>query len=196
MKVKASLPLSALAGRNPSPLLEAYFEINHLKQLYRQGWLRRGVTPERCESVAEHVFGMAMLAWWLVDAYFPGVDRDKVIRMVLVHEIGEVYTGDLTPSDNIPRGEKHRLERKALEQVVAKLPRAAEYIALWEEFEHNETPEARLVRQVDRLEMAFQASIYERQELGDMSEFFVSTEQAMVDDQIRAILAELVALRK
>lgn len=196
MKVKASLPLSALAGRNPSPLLEAYFEINHLKQLYRQGWLRRGVTPERCESVAEHVFGMAMLAWWLVDAYFPGVDRDKVIRMVLVHEIGEVYTGDLTPSDNIPRGEKHRLERKALEQVVAKLPRAEEYIALWEEFEHNETPEARLVRQVDRLEMAFQASIYERQELGDMSEFFVSTEQAMVDDQIRAILAELVALRK
>lgn len=196
MKVKASLPLSALAGRNPSPLLKAYFEINHLKQLYRQGWLRRGVTPERCESVAEHVFGMAMLAWWLVDAYFPGVDRDKVIRMVLVHEIGEVYTGDLTPSDNIPRGEKHRLERKALEQVVAKLPRAEEYIALWEEFEHNETPEARLVRQVDRLEMAFQASIYERQELGDMSEFFVSTEQAMVDDQIRAILAELVALRK
>jgi putative hydrolase of HD superfamily len=196
MKVKATLPLSSLSGRNPSPLLEAYFEINHLKQLYRQGWLRRGVPPERCESVAEHVFGMAMLAWWLVDAYFPDLNRDKVIRMVLVHEIGEVYTGDLTPADNIPRGEKHRLERKALEQVVGKLPRANEYINLWEEFEHNETPEARLVRQVDRLEMAFQASIYERQDLGDMSEFFASTDQAMIDEQIRNILRELEAMRK
>jgi putative hydrolase of HD superfamily len=195
MKVKASLPLSTLSGRNPSPLLEAYFEINHLKQLYRQGWLRRGLPPERCETVAEHVFGMVMLAWWLVDGFFPTLDRDKVIRMVLVHEIGEVYTGDLTPADNIPRGEKHRLERKALEQVVGKLPRGVEYIALWEEFEHNETPEARLVRQVDRLEMAFQASIYERQDLGDMSEFFASAAQCVSDEQLQSILAELEALR-
>ena len=195
MKEKASLPLSTLSGRNPSALLEAYFEINHLKQLYRQGWLRRGLPPERCESVAEHVFGMAMLAWWLVDGFYPNLDRDKVIRMVLVHEIGEVYTGDLTPSDNIPRGEKHCLERKALEQVVGKLPHGVEYIALWEEFEHNETPEARLVRQVDRLEMAFQASIYERQDLGDMSEFFTSAGQCVSDEQLRSILAELEALR-
>jgi putative hydrolases of HD superfamily len=196
MKAKASLPLSALAGSNPSPLLEAYFEINHLKHLYRQGWLRRGLPAERCESVAEHVFGMAMLAWWLVDDSYPDLDRDKVIRLVLVHEIGEVYTGDIIPSDNIPQVEKHRLERKAIEQVVGKLAHGEAYINLWEEYEHNDTPEARLVHQIDRLEMVFQASVYERYNLGDMSEFFASGNQGVQDEKLREILRELEVLRK
>ena len=196
MKEKASLPLSTWSGSSASPLVAAYYEINHLKQLYRQGWLRRGVPAERCESVAEHVFGMAMLSWWLADAVYPNLDREKVIRMVLVHEIGEVYTGDIIPSDHIPRGEKHRLERNALEQVVGKLSRGAEYLALWEEFERGETAEAKLVRQVDRLEMAFQASIYERQDLGDMQEFFTSASQAMIDDHFKEILRELESHRR
>jgi putative hydrolases of HD superfamily len=196
MKAKASLPLSALAGRNPSPLLEAYFEINHLKHLYRQGWLRRGLPAERCESVAEHVFGMAMLAWWLADDSYPDLDRDKVIRMALVHEIGEVYTGDIIPSDNIPQVEKHRLERKAIEQVVGKLAHGEAYINLWEEYERNDTPEARLVHQIDRLEMVFQASVYERHNLGDMSEFFASGNLGVQDEKLREILRELEVLRK
>jgi putative hydrolases of HD superfamily len=196
MKAKASLPLSALAGSNPSPLLEAYFEINHLKHLYRQGWLRRGLPAERCESVAEHVFGVAMLAWWLADDSYPDLDRDKVIRMALVHEIGEVYTGDIIPSDNIPQVEKHRLERKAIEQVVGKLAHGEAYINLWEEYERNDTPEARLVHQIDRLEMVFQASVYERHNLGDMSEFFASGNLGVQDEKLREILRELEVLRK
>lgn len=195
MRIKAPLPLSALGGFSLSPLLEAYFEINHLKQLYRQGWLRRGIPAERCESVAEHVFGMALLAWWVADANFPSLDRDKVIRMVLVHEIGEVYTGDLTPADNVPPEEKHRLEREAVWKVVSKLPHGEAYLALWEEFEETQTPEARLVRQLDRLEMAFQASVYEHSGMGDLGEFFATTDQALVDEILRGVLAELEDLR-
>lgn len=195
MRIKAPLPLSALGGYSLSPLLEAYFEINHLKQLYRQGWLRHGVPAERCESVAEHVFGMALLAWWVADTSFPSLDRDKVIRMVLVHEIGEVYTGDLIPSDGVPPEEKHRLEREAVWKVVGKLPHGAEYLALWEEFEETQSPEARLVRQLDRLEMAFQASVYEHSGMGDLGEFFATTDQALVDEILRGVLAELEDLR-
>ena len=195
MKVKAPLPLDALGGRALSPLLEAYFEINQLKHLYRQGWLRRGVPPERCELVAEHVFGMAMLAWWVVDARYPELDRDRVIRMVLAHELGEVYVGDLTPSDGVAPEEKHRLEREAFLRVVARLPRGADYLALWEEFEQGQTPEARLVRQLDRLEMAFQATVYEHQGLGDLGEFFDTTDQAVVDEVLRAVFEELSRLR-
>ncbi len=193
MKTKADLPLTAFAGKNLPPLVAAYYELDHLKQLYRQGWLRRGVPPERCESVAEHVFGMALLGWWIVDANNLDLNRDKVLRMTLVHELGEIYTGDLTPGDNVPVEEKHRREREGLWQVVGKLPNGAEYLALWEEFEAGQTPEARFVRQLDRLEMAFQASVYRQQGFEPMSEFFASAAAGIEDPIMRGMLDEIMA---
>ncbi len=194
MKTKADLPLAAFAGRSLSPLVEAYFELDHLKQLYRQGWLRRGIPPERCESVADHVFSMAVLAWWLVDAYFPRLDRDKILRMTLVHELGEIYTGDLVPGDAVPLEEKHRREREGFWQVVGKLPNGAEYLAQWEEFEAGVTAEARFVRQVDRLEMALQAAVYRQQGFENMAEFFASAEASVEDPVLKDILQELGSL--
>lgn len=191
MRTKGSLPAQALAGRDPSALVEAFFELNHLKQLFRQGWLRRGVPVERCESVAEHVFSMALLAWWVADAAFPELDRDAVLRMVLVHELGEIYTGDIIPGDNVPAQEKHRLEREGFWQVVGKLPRGAEYLALWEAFEAGESAEARFARQLDRLEMAFQAAVYESQGFANMEEFFASTRAALSDPRLVAIFEDL-----
>lgn len=188
MKTKADLPLAAFAGQPLSPLVSAYYELNHLKQLYRQGWLRCGIPPERCESVAEHIFSMAMLAWWIVDAHFPQLDRDRVIRMILVHELGEIYTGDIIPGDAVPLAEKHRREREGFWQVVGKLPKGEEYLALWEEFEAGATPEARFVRQIDRLEMAFQARVYQQQGFEDMNEFFASADAAVEDGVLREIL--------
>ncbi len=196
MKTKAPLPLGMLGGRRQPPLIEAYFELNHLKQLYRQGWLRRGIPPERCESVAEHVFAMAMLGWWIADASFPELDRDKVLRMTLAHELGEIYTGDLTPGDAIPPEEKHRREREALHQVVDRLPNGAAYADLWEEFEQGQTPEARFVRQLDRLEMAFQAAVYEQQGFENMQEFFATTEAALDDPRLREIFAQLRSINR
>lgn len=194
MKTKADLPLAAFAGRRLSPLVAAYFELDQLKQLYRQGWLRRGVPPERCESVADHILGMVVLAWWIADAHFPELDRDRLIRMTLVHELGEIYTGDLVPGDRVPPDEKHRREREGLWQVVGKLPRGAEYLALWEEYETGETLEARFVKQVDRLEMAFQARVYQQQGFKSMEEFFASADAGIQDPVLRKILAEVLAL--
>ena len=191
MITKGPPPLDALLGRDLSPLVEAYFEINQLKQLYRQGWLRRGVPPERCESVAEHVFGMVMLGWWVVESDFPALDRDKVIRMVLAHELGEVYVGDITPADGVPAAEKERLEREAVRRVVRDLPHGAETLALWEEYTAGDTPEARLVKQLDRLEMAFQAAVYQTQGLGAMDEFIASAGAAVTDERLSAVMAEI-----
>jgi putative hydrolases of HD superfamily len=196
MKTKGPFPLSAYEGIHLSPLLEVYLEINQLKHLYRQGWLLRGVPPEHCESVADHIWGMVMLAWWASDTYFPTLNRDQVIRLVLVHELGEVYTGDLIPADGIPIEEKHNLERQAVWKIVAKLPRGAEYLALWEEYENQQSPEARLVKQIDRLEMACQASVYERQGWGNMAEFFQTTEGALTDRTLIEILKEMQQIRK
>lgn len=195
MRSKGSIPRNALEGRDSSALIEAYFELNQLKNLYRQGWLRRGIPTERCETVAEHVFSMAVLGWWLVDASFPELNRDAVLRMTLVHELGEIYAGDLTPADGVPAEEKHRREREGLWQVVGKLPRGAELLALWEEFEAGQTAEAKFVRQLDRLEMGFQAAVYKAQGFGDLSEFLASADAAVADPRLRAVLIELHRFR-
>jgi putative hydrolase of HD superfamily len=194
--VKAALPLTLFCGEQLSSLVEAYLEFGHLKQLYRQGWLRRGVPERQCESVAEHSFGVAVLALFLVDAHFPDLDRDRVLRMALLHDFGEIYAGDLTPGDTVPPEEKHRREANAVAEVLGKLPSGAEYIALWHEYEARATPEAQLVWQVDRLEMGLQASVYERQESVDLSEFYASAREALSAPELRAVLDELEELRR
>jgi putative hydrolases of HD superfamily len=191
MKTKGGLPLGALDGSGAGPLIAAYFELEQLKQLYRQGWLRRGVPVEQCESVAEHVFGMAMLAWWLVDAYYPTLNRDKILRMILAHELGEIYAGDIIPADQMDRAEKLRQEREGLLRVTGKLPNGEQYLALWEEFEAGATAESVFVRQVDRLEMAFQAAVYRKQGFASMEEFFASAEAAVELKELRDVLAAL-----
>ncbi len=191
MKAKADLPLETFGGKSFSGVMQAYMEINHLKQLYRQGWLKRGVPAEQCESVADHVFGMAMLAWWVADDHFPGLDQGKILRMVLLHELGEVYVGDLTPADGVSMPEKHRQEEAAFGQIVNKLPRAAEYEAIWQEFEDGLTPEARFVKQMDRLEMACQAAVYQQQGFSGMDEFFITAQQSLFDPAIKEIFREV-----
>jgi putative hydrolase of HD superfamily len=194
VRTKGELPLTAFAGRSLEPLVAAYFELNHLKQLYRQGWLRRGVPPERCESVADHVFGMAVLGWWIAGSSFPELDCDRVVRITLAHELGEIYAGDLTPADGIPVEEKRRLERAGLRRVVDKLPNGEAILALWEEFEAGQSPEARFVRQLDRLEMAFQAAVYQAQGFGEMREFFTSAGQVLSEPVLREMLAKVEGL--
>jgi putative hydrolase of HD superfamily len=195
MQTKAPPPILQLRGRETPPLVEAYFEINHLKQLYRQGWLRRGIPRERCESVAEHSFAVALLALLLADVQAPGLDLSKALRMALLHDLGEIYAGDLTPADAVSAGEKHRLEEQAVVQVLAKLPGGAAHVALWQEYERGASPEARYIRQVDRLEMALQASVYESQGLADLAEFFASAGHDLFLPRLRGILAALEALR-
>lgn len=196
MKTKGPFPLAGFDGHSLHPLIKAYFQINQLKHLYRQGWLRRGLPAEKCESVADHIYGMVMLSWWAVDLYFPQLDRERLIRMVLVHELGEIYTGDLIPADGIDQQQKYQLEREAFRRVVEELPDGAEYLALWEDFEAGLSPEAQLIKQIDRLEMGLQALVYEQQGWGDMSEFFQSTQNAVADPTLKEIFHQLMVLRK
>ena len=196
MEKKFELNSDLLTKLSVQPLLAVYLEMNHLKQLYRQGWLRVGVSSEQCESVADHIYAMSMLVWLVVDAGLaPGVDRDKALRMALAHELGEIYTGDIIPSDRVPPEEKQRLEREALLSVVGKLPFGQEYVDLWEEFEAGDSPEARLVRQLDRLEMALQALVYEKQGHRNMGSFYHSAEEAVRSTELTELLETVQRLR-
>jgi putative hydrolase of HD superfamily len=196
MECKANNPASGLAGKSVPPVVEAYFELCHLKQLYRQGWLKRGIPKERCESIAEHSFGVSLLALWLSAAYFPELDGGKVLRMALLHDLGEIYAGDIIPGDNISVEEKHRREAQSVERVLRKLPRGEEYLACWQEFERGETGEARFVRQVDRLEMGLQAGVYASQGFESLDEFFASARQGLSEPALVELIEAVQVLSK
>lgn len=186
-------------GPNPAGLLSAdgdatlsaLLQAMHLKRLFRQGWLKRGVAEADCESVADHSFGVALLA--LLAPAPDGTaafDRGRAVLLAVAHELGEVYAGDITPVDGVSKEEKSRLERDSMEKVIADLdPPAAAFVrALWEEFEDEATPEARFVRQLDRLEMGVQAAIYKAEGYGRMDEFLASADRAVVDARLRSVL--------
>ena len=196
METKADNPVALLEDRDLDPIIRAYFELCQLKQLYRQGWLRRGVSRERCESVAEHSLACAVLATWLAQAYYPELEACKVLNMTLLHDFGEIYAGDIIPSDAVEAEEKHQAEAEAVAQVFGKLPGGETYLSLWEEFERNETPEARFVHQIDRLEMGLQASVYALQGLIEPDEFFASARQALEEPRLFRLIEAVQALRR
>ncbi len=195
MKNKAENPASLLENKQTSPIVELFFNLSHLKQVYRQGWLRRGVPPERCESVAEHSFSVAMLAMVLADR-FPELDRLRVLELALVHDFGEIHAGDITPGDGVPKQEKTRREKESFALVLRESSCRDHLLSLFEEYEAGRSPEAKFVHELEKLEMALQASVYEQQGLGDFSEFLDSAEEAIEDPRLKAILEELRKLRK
>jgi putative hydrolases of HD superfamily len=188
MRTKAPMATPPAAS---SPLVRAYFEIQHLKQLFRQGWLRRGVDEARAESVADHTFGTATMAMLLADALRPELDVERVLRLALIHDLGEAYAGDITPADGVASAEKQTRERTAVQRIVDKLPGGDRYRVLWEEYETAASPEARFVRRVDRLEMALQASVYRAQGCEGLDEFLASARADIAGSELESLLDEL-----
>ena len=109
----------------------------------------------RHESVAEHSWRLALTALFLRDE-FPALDIDRVIRMCLIHDLGECFTGDI-PSFLKSGGDEER-ERSALEAWVASLsaPYSVELKTLYAEMDALETDEARLYKALDKLEAVIQ----------------------------------------
>ncbi|MGD9874652.1 MAG: HD family hydrolase [Kiritimatiellia bacterium] len=194
METKRAHAIKHLEGRESLPIIEVFYEFNHLKALYRQGWLRVGIPKDHCETVAEHTLGVTLLAMFLADEYFPELDKWKLMLMGLLHDFGEIYAGDIVPG-KMSLEEKHALEKKSVEHVFARLPKGKQYLAVWEEFEAGETAEARFMKEIDRLEMGLQASVYEHEKLGDLSVFFDSADRALKTAELRDILAVLRNLR-
>lgn len=139
--------------------------INNLKSVKRAGWVERGV--RKPESVADHSFMMALMCMVLPAK---GVDRDKTVKMALVHDLAESVTGDLITKENWEGGgsiaseDKAKLERKTLNKILASLEpgTAKEIAALWEEFEEGNTGEARFAKDIDMAEVMLQAYDYHK----------------------------------
>ncbi|MFT7245408.1 MAG: putative hydrolase of HD superfamily [Candidatus Azotimanducaceae bacterium] len=190
---KAPIPVDLLDRSKSTPLIEVWYEIIQLKQLFRQGWIQRGIDPGTCETVAEHTFGNAMLSLMLLPRH-PELDALRVLMMALVHDVGEAYVGDITPADNVPAEEKKAREAAAIHKILGKLPHGEGLIEVWEEYEAQQTDEAKFVKQIDRLEFAMQASVYEHQGKIDGDEFYEKVAQQMTSPDLQAEMAALRTL--
>jgi putative hydrolases of HD superfamily len=188
------------------PILELYFEYAQLKNLYRQGWLKRTKflgfiswkrkVPKRiAESVADHCSGTSMLGYTIAEEYRPDLNSLHVMRLGLFHEIGEIIAGDITPSDNIPDKKKFDMEYAAVRKVFSKMPNSQKYVNLWLEYEHEQTPEAKFVKQIDRLEMVLQALVYEKLGCRNLDEFFPYVKERINSPELKTILEDVMRIR-
>jgi putative hydrolase of HD superfamily len=148
-------------------LLALLIETTVLKRLPRTGWLLRGVPA--AESIADHSFGTAFVALALADVLnasgtLPApLDTGKALAIAVLHDLPEARLTDLPgPTKHlIPREVKSQAEIKALAALTAALPSATRFQALWRDFEDEASPEGRLVKDADRLEMMIQCLRYE-----------------------------------
>ncbi len=135
----------------PEELLAALHVAERLKDTTRHCFTSGG----RRESVAEHSWRLALLAYFLKDE-FPEADMDKVVRMCLVHDLGEAFTGDIPTFDKTAADEKR--EEALLADWVAALPEplCGEMDALYAEMDARETLEARIYKALDGIEAVVQ----------------------------------------
>ena len=158
-----------------------------LKHLPRTGWLKHNI--DMPETVAAHSWQMAMMALKLAQNG-ENYNFDKVIKLCLCHDMGESVIGDLTPADK-NYADKKQLEAQAVSQIAEDSSFKA-LKSLFEEYEANETPEANLANDLDKLDMYAQSLDYEAKYPGkDLSEFRISATKAIKTDIGRRILETL-----
>ena len=168
-------------------ILDLIVKTGALKNTPRAGWRIRGIKGG--ESVADHAFRMAYVAMILADAVRESgveLDTEKILRMALLHDIGESEIGDIpmTAAPFVPPELKQDSESRAVAGLLSGLGSVgARYREIWEEFAAATTPEARLVRAADKLEMLVQAFEYETTGYRSLEDFWEnSANRSFFDD--------------
>jgi len=131
-------------------IIDFILELDKLKSVTRK--VRPLGLDSRYENPAEHSWQIALLAASLERYAESPIDINRVIGMLLVHDIGEIDTGDTIFFAEEGLAERKAAELKAVQRIFGLLPepQGARFLALWQEFEEAETPEARFANAADR----------------------------------------------
>ena len=149
---------------------------------------------KRAESVADHSFALGLLA--ALEGGRRGFDVERAVKLALIHDLEEAITGDLTPNDKRIRG-ANRVEadkRKAIRELLTHLSSTERksYGRLWTDLSLLRTREARLVHDLDKLEMALQAREYAKRVGRERVEgFYRSAAREIRDPELRRILESI-----
>ncbi len=130
--------------------IEFIVELDKLKSVFRRSYV---IGTDRHENSAEHSWQAALAAMMLAEHADEDLDRERVVKMLLIHDVVEIDAGDVLVYDLEARAAKAEEEARAAERIFGLLPDdlAGEIRALWDEYEAQETPTARFAKAIDRL---------------------------------------------
>lgn len=166
-------------------VVKYYVLCNKLKNVIRTGWKDWRVQRERLESVAEHIYGVQMLAIAMKSQYEYDIDLEKVILMLAVHELEEIYIGDLTLFQ-ISKEEKVKLGHEAVSKVLEGLLEKDEIKSLIIEFDERMTKEAVFAYRCDKLECDLQSKLYDEEGCVDLNN--QEGNKTFYDDKVQKLL--------
>lgn len=142
-------------------IIDFYLYVNKLKYKIRTGFVEIGITKERLESVAEHIYGCLMLSIAVDSEYNLNIDMYKVLKMLTIHELDEVLKPDFTLRSGITKEEKIKIGVESVDIVASTLSSRDELISLVNEFNDGKTKEARFCYLIDKMECDMQAKVYD-----------------------------------
>jgi putative hydrolase of HD superfamily len=180
---------------NAQHLIDLYQKLLPLKLLPRTGWLQHGVAQP--ESIADHSFGVAVLAFMVADQ-IEALDHRRLLALAVVHDLAEALVTDLpsTAKRLLGAEAKQAAEQTAITELFAGFPQANQTLVLWQEYTQQSSREARLIKALDRLELLAQTLAYEQAGNRNLGTFWQGAEQGWEEfPLIAAMAAELVARR-
>ncbi len=176
-------------------LLDLFLELQLLDRIPRSGFVLRGVASP--ESVTEHSWHVLFLVWAL-GAEVPEVDLPRAVEIALVHDLAELRIGDLprTAARYFPEGAKRGAETAAIDEILAPLPERAR--SLYRDYLEGKSPEARLVKACDKLQLMLKVAVYERWGTGALAEFWDNPDNFPdpAFPPVRALFEELLRRRR
>ena len=168
-----------------------FFQIAGLKTLPRTGWKVK-LNLKDSESVAEHSYMMSVMAMIMSD--MKNLNTEKIIKMSILHDWAESKIGDFMP-DEITDEKKTELEEYAMAELLDDLPSKIknDYYDIWNDYKENLSDESRFVHELDKLEMALQGKIYEKEaDPEKIKPFIISAVEQIVDDDLKKVLIEIL----
>ncbi|AHY79279.1 YGL101W-like protein [Saccharomyces cerevisiae] len=177
--------LAILSKPHPNYQLAFLNIIQLLKTQRRTGWVDHGIDP--CESISDHMYRMGLTTMLITDK---NVDRNKCIRIALVHDFAESLVGDITPNDPMTKEEKHRREFETVKYLCESIIRpcsesaSREILDDWLAYEKQTCLEGRYVKDIDKYEMLVQCFEYEQKYNGkkDLKQFWGAINDIKTDE--------------
>ncbi len=166
-------------------ICEFYSTTMKLKELIRSGWKIWDISAPRLESVAEHIYGTQMLAFAVNSEFELGMDLQKVVFMLAFHELGECVVGDITLHDDITKEQKHKLEEKAVIELLEPLKDKSIILQMFNEFEENKSKEARFCHQIDKLECDLWCKYYDEGHYANMNKQYKGSQEELRQNSLK-----------
>ncbi|CAH2355828.1 5'-deoxynucleotidase Ygk1p [[Candida] railenensis] len=169
-----------------------------LKTQKRTGWVDHKVPTGDVESISDHMYRMSIISLLITNEE---VNKDKCVKIAIVHDLAETLVGDITPFDGVEKSEKSRREFETIKYLASIIKEynakaAEEIVELWLDYEEIRCLEARYVKDIDKYEMIQQAWDYEQQ-FGTKHnlDMFYSARSAIKTPEISELTDELIKQR-